>query len=146
METWTRPKPELLRRLLVGQELNGHGPNTGGPVSRSGPTGLSVTFRSDVPQGQRPRVSAEAKLNGDLNRPADTPDGTDPAAGRPAAPGQTGLDRANQTPAAGHAPTAVPTGRPASAGAQSSAGLGTASSTPAAGFIPSSAPPARPGR
>ncbi len=87
-----------------------------------------------------PTVSAEAKLNGDVNRPADTPDGTDPDAGRPAAPGQTGLDRANQTPAAGHAPTAVPTGRPADAGTQSTAGRGTASSTPAAGRAPTAVP------
>jgi hypothetical protein len=119
-------------------------------------------------------VSAEAKLQGDVNRPADTGS----TSGRPAAPGQNGLDRANTTPAAGHAPTAVPTGKPATAGTQSStgldtasstpaaghvptgvpsgppaaagtqstAGLSTASSTPAAGFIPASAPPARPGQ
>ena len=77
-------------------------------------------------------VSADAKLQGDANRPADT--------GRPAAPGQKGLDKANTTPAAGHAPTAVPSGKPATAGTQSSTGLDTASSTPAAGHVPTAVP------
>lgn len=80
-------------------------------------------------------VSAEAKLQGDANR-AD--DGS--TSGRPAAPGQKGLDKANTTPAAGHAPTAVPGGRPATAGTQSSTGLDTASSTPAAGRVPTAVP------
>lgn len=71
-------------------------------------------------------VSADAKLQGDANRPA--------------APGQNGLDKANTTPAAGHAPTAVPTGKPATAGTQSSTGLDTASSTPAAGHVPTAVP------
>ncbi len=134
------------------------------------------TIATDATDGgvDGPTVSAEAQLQGDLNRPVDTGS----TAGRPAAPGQNGLDKANTTPAAGRAPTAVPTGKPATAGTQSSTGLDTASSTPAAGrvptavpsgssatagsqsttglstasstpggsFIPASAPPARPGR
>lgn len=52
--------------------------------------------------------------------------------------GTTGLDRANQTPAAGHVPTSVP-------GPQSSStGLDRAEETPAADRVPSSAPPAGP--
>jgi hypothetical protein len=59
--------------------------------------------------------------------------------------GATGLDRANQTPAAGHPPTSVASGNgaggpPASPGSQASNGLGTAGSTPAAGQVPSSVP------
>ena len=72
------------------------------------------------------KLNAEATLNAELNRPAD--------------PGQKGLDQANATPAAGRAPTAVPSGRPATAGTQSSAGLTTAASTPAAGHVPTSVP------
>jgi hypothetical protein len=53
----------------------------------------------------------------------------------------TGLNRANQTPAAGHVPTSVPAnvnaGPPASPG---STGLGTAATTPAAGRVPSTVP------
>ncbi len=75
-------------------------------------------------------VSTDAKLNGTANRPA--------------APGQNGLDQANTTPAAGHAPTAVPGGRPATAATQSSAGLGTAAGTPAAGHVPASVPASPP--
>jgi len=71
-------------------------------------------------------VSTDAKLNAELNRPAD--------------PGQNGLDQANTTPAAGRAPTAVPSGRPATAGTQSSNGLTTAASTPAGANVPTSVP------
>ena len=52
--------------------------------------------------------------------------------------GATGLDRANQTPAAGHAPTSVPG---PNSGSQASTGLDTAGSTPAAGHAPTSVPP-----
>jgi hypothetical protein len=60
--------------------------------------------------------------------------------------GATGLDRANQTPAAGHVPTSVPaaTGTPVAPGSQASNGLSTANSTPAAGHVPSSVPPVTP--
>ncbi len=71
-------------------------------------------------------VSSEAKLNGEANRPAD--------------PGQNGLDQANTTPAAGHAPTSVPGGQPTTAGTPSSTGLATAGGTPAAGHVPTSVP------
>jgi len=89
-------------------------------------------------------VSAEAQLQGEISPPVvEVPsvDAGPPAdTGRPAAPGQKGLDQANTTPAAGRAPTAVPGGRPATAGTQSSAGLATAGGTPAAGRVPTSVP------
>ena len=84
-------------------------------------------------------ISAEAKLNADRNRAADP--GRPADAGRPAAPGKVGLDKANSTPALGHAPTAVPSGQPATAGTQSSAGLGVAADTPAGAYVPESAGP-----
>ena len=84
-------------------------------------------------------ISEEAKENGEANRADD--------AGRPEAPGQTGLDKANETPAAGRVPTSVPAGKPATApsaptgtGSQSSTGLDTAGDTPAAGYTPESVP------
>ena len=54
-------------------------------------------------------------------------------------PGATGLDRANQTPAAGNVPTSLPAnaGRPDSPGSN---GLDTAATTPAAGRAPTSVP------
>ncbi len=82
-------------------------------------------------------VSEDAKHNGDAHR-AD-------GAGKPTAPGQNGLDKANTTPAAGHVPTSLPSGQPATAGAQGSTGLGTASGTPAAGHTPYSVPVGAPG-
>jgi hypothetical protein len=53
--------------------------------------------------------------------------------------GPTGLDRANQTPAAGNVPTSLPAnaGRPADPGPK---GLDTAATTPAAGKAPTSVP------
>ena len=76
-------------------------------------------------------VSDDAKANGDTHR-AD--------AGQPTDPGQNGLDQANTTPAAGHVPTSLPAGQPATAGAQGSTGLDTANGTPAAGHTPASVP------
>ncbi len=83
-------------------------------------------------------VSTDAKLNAELNRPAEAKLNAD--ANRPASPGQNGLDQANTTPAAGRAPTSVPSGRPATAGTQSSNGLTTAASTPAGAHVPTSVP------
>ncbi|MGH9278119.1 MAG: hypothetical protein ACRD12_08435, partial [Acidimicrobiales bacterium] len=66
----------------------------------------------------------------------------------PGAPsGSTGLDRANETPAAGHAPTSVPspTSVPPVGGNGSNAGstgLDRANQTPAAGHAPTA--PGRP--
>jgi hypothetical protein len=61
------------------------------------------------------------------------------ATGAGANPGVTGLDRANQTPAAGNVPTSLPAnaGRPAAPGSK---GLGTAATTPAAGKAPATVP------
>jgi hypothetical protein len=66
-----------------------------------------------------------------------------PATGVGANTGATGLDRANETPAAGHVPTSVPapTGSSGTPGSQASNGLGTAATTPAAGHVPASVPP-----
>ncbi|HEV2759090.1 MAG TPA: hypothetical protein VGV86_05930 [Acidimicrobiales bacterium] len=60
--------------------------------------------------------------------------------------GAKGLDRANETPAAGNVPTSVPGGGGAGVvpGAPAASGLGTASSTPAAGKVPTSVPPVIP--
>lgn len=75
----------------------------------------------------------------------------DDGRGRPAQPGQTGLDRAAQTPAADHVPTSVPAatphqgGPPAIEGHPSSAGLATANATPAAGRVPTELPGHGPG-
>ena len=65
----------------------------------------------------------------------------------PSTAGSTGLDRANETPAAGHAPTSVPArnGAADAPGSPSANGLGTANSTPAAGKAPTSVPPVVPG-
>ena len=78
-------------------------------------------------------ISAEAKAKAEAEAEAE-------AGGRPTAPGQKGLDQANTTPAAGHAPTSVPGGKPASAGTQSTDGLGVAAETPAAGRAPAAVP------
>ena len=73
-------------------------------------------------------------------------DATAKPAGRPADPGLNGLDQANSTPAAGHAPTSLPAhpinsdkpaGRPADPGLN---GLDQANSTPAAGHVPTTLP------
>ncbi len=77
-------------------------------------------------------VSEDAKDNGDAHRP----DG----AGKPDDAGQNGIDQANTTPAAGHAPSSLPSGKPATAGSQSSTGLDAAGGTPAAGHTPASVP------
>lgn len=54
-----------------------------------------------------------------------------------AANASKGLDQANSTPAAGHVPTSVPAGPPASPGQN---GLDVANNTPAAGHVPTSLP------
>jgi hypothetical protein len=53
--------------------------------------------------------------------------------------GTTGLDRANQTPAAGHVPASLPAAASETGG---QGGLDTANSTPAAGHVPTSLPAA----
>lgn len=60
--------------------------------------------------------------------------------------GSKGLDRVNETPAAGNVPSSIPAGngKPETPGAPASNGLGTANSTPAAGKAPTSVPPATP--
>ena len=60
--------------------------------------------------------------------------------------GTKGLDRANETPAAGHAPTSVPVGGGAAVGPgpRAANGLGPANGTPAAGKVPTSVPPVTP--
>jgi hypothetical protein len=76
-------------------------------------------------------VSEEAKENGDAHRAE---------GGAPEDPGQNGLDRAGETPAAGHVPTSPPgSGKPASAGSADT-GSDAASETPAAGRLPDAVP------
>ena len=83
--------------------------------------------------------------------PIHLPTTASPTHGKPPSPGINGLNQANTTPAAGHAPTSLPTpsgqaGAPASPGSQSSTGLDQANTTPAAGHAPTSVPtPANPG-
>jgi hypothetical protein len=77
-------------------------------------------------------VAEDAKNNGE--------DDGDGDGSRPAAPGQNGLDQANTTPAAGHVPSSVPAGKPATAGTQGSTGTDTAAGTPAAGHLPEAVP------
>lgn len=89
---------------------------------------VSINARDGGVDGET--VSTDARLNAEANRPSE--------------PGQKGLDQANTTPAAGRAPTMVPSGKPATAGTQSSAGLGTASRTPAAAHVPTAVPAGRP--
>jgi hypothetical protein len=74
--------------------------------------------------------------------------------GRPEAPGQAGLDRAGETPAAGHVPPSVPAGGPGTAGAPAGtpAAGPPATGTPAVGAtlppstdtVPATPPPALP--
>jgi hypothetical protein len=83
--------------------------------------------------------------------PINLPTTATPSHGKPTTPGVNGLNQANTTPAAGHAPTSLPAptgqaGPPASPGSQSSTGLTQATSTPAAGHAPTSLPtPTNPG-
>jgi hypothetical protein len=67
----------------------------------------------------------------------DAADGADAGVG-PSATGATGLDRANETPAAGHVPTSLP----AATGGDGATGLDRANETPAAGHVPTSLPAA----
>ena len=60
----------------------------------------------------------------------------------PSESGATGLDRANETPAAGHVPTSLPA---ATNGDGAQGGLDTANGTPAAGHAPTSLPAAASG-
>ena len=89
--------------------------------------------------------AARAKRDAEAPIPAGTAT-TNPGVRVGANTGATGLNRANETPAAGRPPASLPaaTGVPAAPGSQASKSLGTASSTPAAGNVPSSVPPTTP--
>ena len=114
----------------------------GGTVSNDA-TGAS----DGVPGVDGKAVSDAAKRKHDAVD-APTPTGTgrgsgaNPPGGVGANTGATGLDRANETPAAGHPPTSVPvtTGPPAAPGSPGSKGLATAGGTPAADNVPTSVP------
>jgi|GEM_PF-3101440 hypothetical protein len=79
--------------------------------------------------------------------PAARPDGPQGQAVGPNT-GATGLDRASETPAAGHAPTSAPPatapaaagGPPAGAGSPAANGLDTAATTPAGDHVPATVP------
>ena len=88
-------------------------------------------------------VSGGAKTTSSTS-PGNTPAGAGVGASNT---GATGLDRANQTPAAGHVPTSVPGnggGPPATPGSKGANGLETADTTPAAGKPPASVPAVTP--
>jgi len=112
----------------------------------------------DPPSGTDGRTGGSPATGGPGESPASQPtptpapgattstdDGQGPG-GAGANGGATGLDRAGQTPAAGHVPTDGPPitagqpGNPGNQGNQGSKGVGTARSTPAAGHVPSSVP------
>lgn len=80
--------------------------------------------------------AAKNKHSGDNGVAAET---TTTGNGVGANDGATGLDRANQTPAAGHAPESVPAST--TPGAQGAKGLDTAATTPAGDHVPTSVPP-----
>ncbi len=104
------------------------------PDGADDPDDPGKTVSTDVRGGAEGKVGSDAgKDQGGSNRPAD--------------PGQSGLDQANQTPAAGNAPTSVPSGGPtaadpgsANAGSSGQSGLDRANQTPAAGNVPTSVP------
>jgi hypothetical protein len=98
------------------------------------------TFPDTTDKSSRgPVVSAPpAGVAGDTGPPSSLPPSSRGAAGSPADngvganPGVTGLDRANQTPAAGHVPTSVPGGgRPEGPGSTPGNGQGPSATTPA---------------
>ncbi|MDQ3980006.1 MAG: hypothetical protein M3314_10700 [Actinomycetota bacterium] len=80
-------------------------------------------------------------ITGDVEGPGDAGGGGGAGVG-PSANNSTGLDRANETPAAGNAPTAVPVPTPGSPGQK---GLDRANETPAAGNAPTAVPVPTPG-
>ena len=89
-------------------------------------------------------------VSGGAKTTSSTPVGNTPASAGVGASntGATGLDRANETPAAGHVPTSVPGnggGPPATPASKGANGLETADSTPAAGKPPASVPAVTPG-
>ncbi|HEX2699300.1 MAG TPA: hypothetical protein VHM89_03750, partial [Acidimicrobiales bacterium] len=82
-------------------------------------------------------ISEEAKHNGDAHRADGAGHGN-----KPTDLGQNGLDQANGTPAAGHVPTSLPSGKPDAAGSQAgTAGSGNAPDPVPAG-PPTDTPPA----
>jgi hypothetical protein len=120
-------------------------PDTANAKSSFGATvSNDATGASDgVPGVDGKAVSDAAKNKHTADAPTSTVDAGTPATGVGANTGATGLDRANQTPAAGHVPTSVPaaTGNSGTPGSPASNGLGTAATTPAAGHVPTSVPP-----
>jgi hypothetical protein len=118
-------------------------PDTANAKSSFGATVSSdATGASDgVPGVDGKAISDAAKNKHSADTTTSTVANSDkPATGVGANTGATGLDRANETPAAGHVPTSVPA---ATSGGSTpgSNGLGTAATTPAAGHVPTSVPP-----
>ncbi len=122
------------------------------PDTASDKAGFGATVSADAtgadgaPGVDGKTVSDAAKAKHDAEASTSAGTATNPGSGVGANTGATGLDRANQTPAAGHAPTSVPAvaGAPSAPGSQASKGLNTAGSTPAAGNVPSTVPPVTP--
>ena len=113
-------------------------PKVGDKVNPGATVSTDATGTSDGAAGVDGKVVSDAARNR-----ADDPTGTPAGGGVGANTGAKGLDRANETPASGHAPMSVPSGKGPSAvpGSQAGNGLGNANSTPAAGKAPSGAPP-----
>jgi hypothetical protein len=94
--------------------------------------------------GQAVSEAAKAKSHGDSRAdPTDAGSTGVGANGVGANTGATGLDRANETPAAGHAPTSLPNA--VSDDGSGGSGLDTARGTPADDHVPGSVPPAEAG-
>ena len=106
------------------------------PFSLPDTTTVRATVGSTTGAGANRPTVPSAGRNGAGGPTTSTTAGGNGAAG---GPGATGLDRANQTPAAGNVPTSLPAnaGRPASPGSN---GLDTAATTPAAGKAPTNVP------
>ena len=125
----------------------------GGRTSTTARTnhGVDGTTQSSLAQNQGSTQKANKPATG-----TDNSTGTGNSTSPPVNPGSqssAGLNQANTTPAAGHAPTSVPTptnpgdqssapssGAPTNPGSQSSAGLNQANTTPAAGHARTSSP------
>ncbi|MGI8809448.1 MAG: hypothetical protein ACR2KK_16735 [Acidimicrobiales bacterium] len=113
---------------------------------------FGATVSADATGASDGVAGVDGKVVSDAARNKNNPDVPAGNAGTPAGngvganTGSRGLDRANETPAAGHPPTSVPVGNGAGVvpGSPASTGLGTANSTPAAGKAPTSVPPATP--
>jgi len=114
------------------------------PDSANAKAGFGATVSSDATGASDGVHGVDGTAVSGAARDKHGDEGTAGADGTPVGPntGATGLDRANETPAAGHVPTSAPvaTGKPTTPGSEGSKGLDTASTTPAGDKIPTTVP------